>query len=154
MLTCCCLLWLSMSLTCEVASASAASAWSSATRLMVGAFLGAPMSSHGPWVSVMSCLVEQAPSRSVTSTPDPNTFKSVAMYLPFLSRCFCESKPSFCWSSLYTDAPPICTAMVLQKYWGQGSLEHPKIRRHELRYLEADERRCLAVIQRKGAFLH
>ena len=31
------------------------------------------------------------------------------------------------YTTLYHDTPPICIAMLLQKYSGQGSLEHPQL---------------------------
>ena len=43
--------------------------------------------------------------RRVKSTPDPNTFESIAMHLPFLSRYFCKSMPSSWQKVVYT--PPI-----------------------------------------------
>ena len=61
----------------------------------------------------------------------PILLKSIAIHLPFLLRYFCKSMPSS-WqressiyaTNLYHDTLPICIAILLLKYWGQGSVEH------------------------------
>ena len=82
---------------------------------------------------------------NVSETPTPTTYlKSTAVHLqfvrqyaPHLHRCaFLASKlrrkgsPAIrlpfvlqCASHLYGSTPPICTAMLLEKYWGLGSPE-------------------------------
>ena len=68
--------------------------------------------------------------KRVTSTPDHDTFESIAIQLPFVLRYFCKSMP-FCWLEVYA---PICMAYTshshlhhdtLQKHRGQGSLGRP-----------------------------
>ena len=49
--------------------------------------------------------------RRVKPTPDPNTLKSIAIHLPFLSRYFCKSMPSSWQKVVYT--PPICITIRL-----------------------------------------
>ena len=58
----------------------------------------------------------------------PILLKSIAIHLPFLSRYFCKSMPSS-WqrafvytraTSSYHDRAPVCIAILLQKYRGQG----------------------------------
>ena len=68
--------------------------------------------------------IVQSKNSGVSNRPlTPILLKSIAIHLPFLSRYFCKVCPIYT-TDLYHDTPPICTAMLLQKYWGQGSLEH------------------------------
>ena len=58
--------------------------------------------------------------------------KSMAIHLPFPSRYFCKTMPSSWQKAVYTtpilyhDTPPICIAMLVQKYSVKGSLQHPE----------------------------
>ena len=64
----------------------------------------------------------------------PTLLKSILIRLPFLSRdtfakvyALLLAESSICTTTLYRDTPPICIAIFLQKYSGQGSLGHPQI---------------------------
>ena len=54
--------------------------------------------------------------------PAPIILKSITIHLPFLSRHFCKSMPSFLAQSsvhtnnLYHDTAPVCDSMLLQNY--------------------------------------
>ena len=58
--------------------------------------------------------------------PDPNALQKYPD-TPFLSRCFCKCMSCIWLEVLYTPLSCItCIGMLLQKYEGQGSLEHPQ----------------------------
>ena len=59
--------------------------------------------------------------------------KSIATHLPIALRCFVKYDLCLVGSKVYTnnvyhDMPPICIAILLQKYQRQGSLEHSQIK--------------------------
>ena len=77
------------------------------------------------------CLFGVAFSRQSHGPLTTTLLKSITIHLPFPSQHCCESMPSG-WLdvvyavsiNLYHDTSPICIMMLLQKYQGQGSLEH------------------------------
>ena len=50
-------------------------------------------------------------ARSYSVSTDPDTLKSIAIHLPFLSRYFCKSMPSSWQKVVYT--PPVCITIRL-----------------------------------------
>ena len=76
----------------------------------------------GQHLSALEVYKNQSPTlRRIKLTPDPDTFEK-----------YRDTPPSSWQRVVY--APPICItirlliciAMLLQKYWGQGSVEHPQ----------------------------
>ena len=68
-----------------------------------------------------------------SNTPDPDTLEkhretppiSIAILLQTYALLLAES--SVYTTNSYHNMPPTCMAILLQKYWGQGSLEHPQL---------------------------
>ena len=73
-------------------------------------------------------IVQEESNRPLT----PILLKSIAIHLPFPWHTFAKYAALLAESSIYTtnlyhDTAPICIAILLQKYQGQGSLAHSQI---------------------------
>ena len=75
------------------------------------------------------CLI-----RRVKSTPDPDTCEKVPRYTSHFYGILLQmyalpvADRSIYTTNLYHDTPPICIAILLQKYSGQGSLGHSQFK--------------------------
>ena len=80
-----------------------------------------PLSCGSPRLLSTEAWKGRAEFRSVTSTPDPDTFQkyrdtppiSIAILLQKYAHRLAESSID---TNLYHDTPPICIAMLVQKY--------------------------------------
>ena len=89
---------------------------------------------HPPPQNVLNLTFKRPKSsiRTVTSTTDPDIFEkyrdtppmSIAVLLQRYALLL--AKTSIYTTNLSHDTPSICTAILLRKYYGQKSLEHPQ----------------------------
>ena len=84
-----------------------------------------------PYHALLWSITRHPPCRRLTSIPHHSTFGKYCSTAPIYVMILLQEYGLLLgWCTVYTNpsvkhtSPPICFAMLLQKYWGKGSLGH------------------------------